>query len=108
MSGDSTFYHIAVTYADIPDTYRDASAGAILASALYELSTYSTKRDYKEWADKILLTLSGLEFRAPLGENGNFILMHSVGSLPHDAEVDVPLNYADYYYLEALNRRKAM
>lgn len=91
---------------EIPNTYRDASAGAILASALYELSTYSDKRDYKAWADKIVNTLSSTDFRAPLGENGNFILMHSVGSLPHNSEVDVPLNYADYYFLEALKRKR--
>lgn len=91
---------------DIPDAYRDASAGAILASALYELSAYSDKRDYKAWADKIVRTLSGPGFRALLGENGNFILMRSVGSLPHDSEVDVPLNYADYYFLEALKRKR--
>lgn len=90
----------------IPDTWRDASAGSILASALYELSTYSDKMDYKKWADKIMETLSGSGFRAPLSENGNFILMHSVGSLPHNSEVDVPLNYADYYFLEALKRKK--
>jgi len=90
---------------EIPKTYRDASAGSILASALYELSTYSTKKNYKKWADKIMKTLSSSNFRAPLGENGNFILMHSVGSLPHNSEVDVPLNYADYYYLEALKRK---
>ncbi len=91
---------------DISDTYRDASAGAILASALYELSTYSSKRDYKAWADTIIRTLSGPDFLAPLGENGHFILMHSVGSLPHNSEVDVPLNYADYYFLEALKRKR--
>ncbi len=90
----------------IPDCNRDASAGSILASALYELSAYSTKRDYKEWADKIMDRLASPDFRAPLGENGNFILMHSVGSLPHNAEVDVPLNYADYYFLEALKRKR--
>ncbi len=93
---------------DIPETYRDASAGSILASALYELSTYSEKREYKEWADKIMQTLSSPGFRAPLGENGNFILMHSVGSLPHNSEVDVPLNYADYYFLEALKRKREL
>ena len=91
---------------DIPNTYRDASAGAILASALYELSTYSKKRDYKAWADRTLATLGGPGFRAKVGENGDFLLMHSVGSLPHNSEVDVPLNYADYYYLEALKRKK--
>ena len=93
---------------DIPETYRDASAGSILASALYEMSTYSDKMDYKKWADKIMNTLSGTGFRAPLGENGNFLLMHTVGSLPGNSEVDVPMNYADYYFLEALKRKKAL
>lgn len=91
---------------DIPDTYRDASAGAILASALYELSTYSNKMDYKAWADTIVASLASPAYRAPLGENGDFLLMHSVGSLPHNSEVDVPLNYADYYFLEALKRKR--
>lgn len=91
---------------DVPNTYRDASAGAILASTLYELSAYSSKKDYKAWADTIMHTLSGPEYLAPLGENGHFILMHSVGSLPHNSEVDVPLNYADYYFLEALKRKR--
>ena len=92
---------------DIPETYRDASAGAILASALYELSTYSNKMDYKAWADKIVASLASPAYRAPLGENGDFLLMHSVGSIPHGNEIDVPLNYADYYYLEALTRKLA-
>jgi len=39
-----------------------------------------------------------------LGENGNFILKHSVGSIPGNSEVDVPLTYADYYFIEALMR----
>ena len=51
-------------------------------------------------------SLSSPAYRAPLGENGDFLLMHSVGSLPHNSEVDVPLNYADYYFLEALKRKK--
>lgn len=88
----------------IPDTYKDASSGSILASALYEISMYSTRRDYKAWADKIIISLSE-KYRAVLGENGHFILMHSVGSLPENNEVDVPLNYADYYFLEALKRK---
>lgn len=91
---------------DIPDTFRDASAGAILASALYELSAYSNQKNYKTWADKILTSLASPSYRAEAGRNGNFLLMHSVGSLPHNSEVDVPLNYADYYFLEALKRKR--
>lgn len=89
----------------IPDEPRDASAAAIMASALYELSTYENGEFYKGWADKIMASLASPAYRAKLGENGNFLLMHSVGSIPHNAEVDVPLNYADYYFLEALDRK---
>ena len=91
---------------NIPNEKRDASSAAIMASALYELSTYSKSEYYKGWADKIMQSLSGTEYRAGLGENGNFILKHSVGSIPHGSEVDVPLNYADYYFLEALKRKR--
>jgi len=91
---------------NIPNEKRDASSAAIMASALYELSTYSKSEYYKGWADKIMQSLSGAEYRANLGENGNFILKHSVGSIPHGSEVDVPLNYTDYYFLEALKRKR--
>lgn len=90
---------------EIPNTPRDASAAAIMASALYEMASYADYDFYKSWADKIMHSLGCDAYRAPLGENGNFILMHSVGSIPHGVEIDVPLNYADYYFLEALNRR---
>jgi hypothetical protein len=90
----------------IPDEPRDASAAAIMASALYELSTFENGEFYKVWADKIMTSLASPAYRAKPGENGNFLLMHSVGSIPHGAEIDVPLNYADYYFLEALLRKK--
>ena len=63
-------------------------------------------KNYKELADTIVKNLSGPDYKAKVGENGNFILMHSVGSIPHGAEIDVPLNYADYYYEEALIRKR--
>ena len=50
-------------------------------------------------------SLATADYTAPLGENGRFLLMHSVGSIPHNSEIDVPLNYAEYYYLEALKRK---
>ena len=90
----------------IPDEPRDASAAACTASALYELSTYIPGKGYKEKADKIMESLASPAYRAEVGTNGNFILMHSVGSIPHGAEIDVPLNYADYYFLEALMRKR--
>ena len=51
-------------------------------------------------------SLASPSYRAKVGTNGNFILMHSVGSIPHGAEIDVPLNYADYYFLEGLMRKR--
>jgi rhamnogalacturonyl hydrolase YesR len=91
---------------NIPNEPRDASAAAAIASALYELSTYISDKGYKETADKIMNSLVSENYRAKVGTNGNFILMHSVGSIPHNSEIDVPLNYADYYFLEALKRKK--
>lgn len=93
---------------NIPDEPRDVSSAAILASALYELSTYTTGSLYREMADKIIASLSTEHYRARHGENGNFLLKHSVGSIPHGVEIDVPLNYADYYYLEALLRKRSL
>ena len=93
---------------DIPNTYRDVSTSSIMASALYEISTMDVENpsQYKEYADRIMTSLAGPAYRAKLGENGGFILMHSVGSIPHGSEVDSPLNYADYYFLEALKRKR--
>ena len=90
---------------DIPDTYRDVSSAAIIASALYELYGMTENSLYKEKADKIVESLSSPAYRAEPGTNGGFILMHSVGSIPHGSSIDVPLNYADYYFLEALIRK---
>ena len=91
---------------NIPNEPRDASAAACTASALYELSTYIPGKNYKETADKIMESLGSPAYRAEVGTNGNFILMHSVGSIPHGAEIDVPLNYADYYFLEGIMRKR--
>ena len=90
---------------DIPKSPRDASAGAVTASALLELSQVSSDgKKYFIYAEKILKSLSSKVYLANKGENHDFILKHSVGSFPHNSEVDVPLNYADYYYLEGLKR----
>lgn len=87
------------------ETPRDASAAAVTASAMVELSTMVPDgKKYLDYAEKILKSLSNDTYLAKTGENQGFILMHSVGSLPNGSEIDVPLNYADYYYLEALKR----
>lgn len=90
----------------IPDEPRDVSSAAIIASGLYEMYHFTDKTEYKEKADKILESLSTPAYRAEPGTNGGFILMHSVGSIPHGSGIDVPLNYADYYFLEALVRKR--
>ena len=85
---------------------RDASAAAITASALYELSTLVKDGEiYLEAANKIVNSLASPEYSAEPGENYGFVLKHSVGSIPHGAEIDVPIIYADYYYTEALLRK---
>lgn len=92
---------------DIPNALRDASAGAITASALLELGQYAEgaeRTGYVDAATTMLRTLSAPPYRAALGENGGFLLKHSVGSLPHKSEIDVPLTYADYYFVEGLLR----
>src|SRR5882757_2101197 len=92
----------------IPNEPRDVSAAAVLASGLYELSAYSKNgQQYRQVANKIIESLTK-SYRAPIGKSKGFILLHSTGSKPSDSEVDAPLSYADYYYLEAMARaRKA-
>lgn len=93
---------------DIPDALRDASAAAVMASALVELSTFapckSKAEEYRAVAEKIIRTLASEEYLSAPGENLGFLLKHSVGFLPVNSEVDVPLTYADYYFLEAIIR----
>ncbi len=84
--------------------YRDASAGSIASSALFELGELSGRKKYIRTAIKILHRLGSPAYRAAPGTNGNFLLMHSVSSLPHHAGINRPSDYNDYYFLEALNR----
>lgn len=87
--------------------YRDASAAAVVASALLELSTYTkgeAGKKYFEVAKQILHSLAGPNYRAKEGANAHFVLMHSTGAIPQNSEIDVPLVYADYYFIEALFR----
>jgi len=96
---------------NIPNALRDASAGAVMCSALIELSGFATNKDSKRFlkaAETQLLTLSSPDYLASVGENGNFILKHGVGFFLRNSEVDVPLTYADYYFVEALMRYKKL
>jgi hypothetical protein len=88
---------------------KDASAAAIAASALLELSSYVDRHRSKKYvkaAAAMLTSLMSPAYRAAVGTNGGFLLKHGVGGFPSHAEVDVPLAYADYYFIEALLRYK--
>jgi unsaturated chondroitin disaccharide hydrolase len=94
---------------DIPNTERDGSAGAIAASGLYDLARQTSgdaAAGYRRAADRIVTTLA-TRYMAPATPNGA-ILAHSVGGRPQNVEIDVGMSYADYYFVEALLRRKGM
>jgi hypothetical protein len=91
----------------IPDEERDSSAGAIMASALVELSSMVDAQRgaaYRAFAEKQIRSLSSPAYRTEAGSSGHFLLRHGVGSKPARSEIDVPLTYGDYYYIEALMR----
>ncbi len=94
---------------EIPKAPRDASAACITASALYELARYSQKDSsfYTQTGDAIVNNIL-YYYQAKEKANEGFLLLHSTGHYPHHSEVDVPISYADYYFLEALNRRKTL
>ncbi|HXI60383.1 MAG TPA: glucuronyl hydrolase [Polyangia bacterium] len=92
-------------------TPRDASAAAIMASGLLQLSGLVQEPDaskYRDYALAILKSLTSPAYAAAAGQNSFFLLMHSTGNLPGNSEIDVPINYADYYYLESLMRCRAL
>ena len=93
---------------EIPNEPRDVSAASVIASALYELSCYSENKElYLKSANKIVANLTQ-DYRAKKGDARGFLLLHSTGAKPSNKEVDVPLIYADYYYLEALLRAEKL
>ena len=92
----------------IPNVPRDASAAAVTASALYQLVQQKSKhsKDYLQKAEKIIQSLSSPTYLASVGSNHGFLLKHSTGGLPNGFEIDAPIVYADYYFLEALIYQK--
>ena len=92
-----------------PIAKRDASAAAITASALMELAQFTTGAEKEKYINdgvKMIQSLSSDNYRSKPGENGGFLIKHCVGALTLNSEIDVPLIYADYYFLEALKRYK--
>jgi hypothetical protein len=90
----------------------DASAGAVMAAAFVELSTLTKNQELSArclaQAEAILKALCSPEYLAAKGEIGGFILKHSCGFYLKNSEIDVPLTYADYYFLEALHRYRSL
>ncbi len=106
MPADGIFYWDMKDPA-IPNAPRDASAAALVASAFYELQGYvdaGLGKQYRAFADKIVNSLID-HYQAPVGSNQGFLLLHSTGHKPANSEIDVPINYADYFYMEALRRK---
>ena len=92
---------------NIPNEPRDVSAAAIMASGLLELAKFVDREEqvsYYQAARKVLINLCSHKYLALVGGNGNFIQTQSCGSVRAQSEVSVPLNYADYYFVEALLR----
>ena len=94
-----------------PGEERDTSAASIMASGLLELSTFvpgDKGAKYRAFAVKQLLSLCTDEYFAKPGENGDWLLKHGVGHKPAGGEIDTPLDYGDYYFLEALLRFRSL
>tara|TARA_R110002051_G_scaffold81617_1_gene145733 strand:- start:85797 stop:86996 length:1200 start_codon:yes stop_codon:yes gene_type:complete len=95
---------------NIPDAPKDASAAAIAACGLLELSKFVPSKEqsekYVNAARKMINLLSDSPYYS--GDTNQALLLHSTGHLPHDSEIDMPIIYADYYYMEALLRLKRM
>ena len=94
-----------------PGEERDTSAASIMASGLLELSTFvpgDKGAKYRAFAVKQLLSLCTDEYFAKPGENGDWLLKHGVGHKPAGSEIDTPLDYGDYYFLEALLRFRSL
>ena len=125
MTGDETYLAQAVKIADyliprLPEDAvpnwdydaevkkKDSSAAAIMASALIELYGFTQNETFLATAEHQLRSLSSDAYLAKVGENGNFVLKHGVGHLPGKSEVDVPLSYGDYYFIEAAMRYLAL
>ncbi|WPO78412.1 glycoside hydrolase family 88 protein [Flavobacterium sp. KACC 22761] len=90
----------------IPNVARDVSAAMVMASGLYELYSYTKNEKYLAFADKIMTSVQTEKYILNANIKAPFILDHSTGNWPKHDEIDEPIIYADYYFLEALLRRK--
>lgn len=91
----------------IPNSARDVSAATVMASALYELYDYTKNKSYLAFAEKIIASLHSDKYILDPKINAPFIFDHSTGNWPKHDEIDEPIIYSDYYFLEALLRKVA-
>ena len=92
----------------IPNAPRDASSAAVMASALVELYSFTKNQSYLNYANKVITSLSSDKYLLKDTVQGPFILDHSTGNWPKKDEIDQPIVYADYYYLEAIIRKQSL
>ena len=92
----------------IPNAPRDVSAATVIASALIELHGYTNSQAYLDYSKKVVNTLKSQEYILGNNIKAPFILDHSTGNWPKNDEIDEPIVYGDYYFLETLLRLKAI
>ena len=92
----------------IPNAPRDASSAAVMASALIELYSFTKNQVYLDYSNKVINTLSSDKYLLNDTVKGPFILNHSTGNWPKKDEIDQPIVYADYYFLEAIIRKQSL
>jgi len=91
------------------DSPRDVSAAAVVSSALFELQKYVPEKSgyYLDRANRILENIYN-NHKVEIGTHSGFLLDNSTGNLPYGYEVNTPIVYGDYYFLEALTRKVAL
>ncbi|MGJ8693551.1 MAG: hypothetical protein ACSHW0_13865 [Thalassotalea sp.] len=96
---------------------RDSSASAVFASALYRYAIISkdekAKQRYAQLADNIMAELTN-NYRTDRSKKGRpnsldfgFVLAEATGNLPAASEIDTPIVYGDFYFIEANERKIA-
>ncbi len=94
--------------ASIPGEPKDAAAAAIAASGLWDLASLiedeKASDRYRAASVALVERLSSSDYSAEAA-GLPALLLHSTGNRPMGDEVDVPLIYAEYYFVEALIRQ---
>lgn len=92
----------------IPNAPLDVSAATVVSSAFVELYQYTNNQKYLDYSKKVINTLQSEEYILEPTITAPFILKHSTGNWPKKDEIDEPIVYGDYYFLETLIRLKAL